>query len=151
MVREGSDVTSSDLTTRLGELLHEQHPVLAGPVVVLRHALDLEPERLVKGDRAGVRGRRDAADAPATVGPDDLEKALVERPSEPGAALLGRDADEVDVGLVGIRLGEEADQEGYEPALVVLGDEARPLEMEEDRKSTRLNSSHLGISYAVFC
>src|ERR1039458_3335685 len=23
--------------------------------------------------------------------------------------------------------------------------------MEEDRKSTRLNSSHLGISYAVFC
>src|SRR5947199_1155932 len=24
-------------------------------------------------------------------------------------------------------------------------------ELEEDRKSTRLNSSHLGISYAVFC
>src|SRR5258705_4736146 len=29
------------------------------------------------------------------------------------------------------------------------GDERR--EGEEDRKSTRLNSSHLGISYAVFC
>src|SRR5258705_1605574 len=27
---------------------------------------------------------------------------------------------------------------------------AAPIEM-EDRKSTRLNSSHLGISYAVFC
>src|SRR5205814_1620128 len=27
----------------------------------------------------------------------------------------------------------------------------RPLETEKDRKSTRLNSSHLGISYAVFC
>src|SRR5262245_64566577 len=25
------------------------------------------------------------------------------------------------------------------------------LELDEDRKSTRLNSSHLGISYAVFC
>src|SRR5256885_8389341 len=28
---------------------------------------------------------------------------------------------------------------------------ARPTEMPEDRKSTRLNSSHLVISYAVFC
>src|SRR5258705_6089218 len=27
----------------------------------------------------------------------------------------------------------------------------RPLEFGKDRKSTRLNSSHLGISYAVFC
>src|ERR1035438_7803620 len=26
-----------------------------------------------------------------------------------------------------------------------------PLQIEADRKSTRLNSSHLGISYAVFC
>src|SRR5258705_3342411 len=28
---------------------------------------------------------------------------------------------------------------------------ARVAEIERDRKSTRLNSSHLGISYAVFC
>src|SRR5262245_62278682 len=28
---------------------------------------------------------------------------------------------------------------------------ARPPPAREDRKSTRLNSSHLGISYAVFC
>src|SRR5699024_12404180 len=27
----------------------------------------------------------------------------------------------------------------------------RPLPEEEDRKSTRLNSSHVSISYAVFC
>src|SRR5947199_957621 len=27
----------------------------------------------------------------------------------------------------------------------------RPVGTSEDRKSTRLNSSHLGISYAVFC
>src|SRR5262245_64360760 len=33
-----------------------------------------------------------------------------------------------------------------------LGDETLPhLPYPEDRKSTRLNSSHLGISYAVFC
>src|ERR1035438_3331719 len=28
---------------------------------------------------------------------------------------------------------------------------ARPAKTRRDRKSTRLNSSHLGISYAVFC
>src|SRR5690625_5594264 len=28
---------------------------------------------------------------------------------------------------------------------------AAPIENEEDRKSTRLNSSHVAISYAVFC
>src|SRR3712207_7527923 len=27
----------------------------------------------------------------------------------------------------------------------------RPLEVTQDRKSTRLNSSHVNISYAVFC
>src|SRR5262245_64698390 len=38
------------------------------------------------------------------------------------------------------------------PGLVAL--RARPVlpgAAQEDRKSTRLNSSHLGISYAVFC
>src|SRR5262245_64364174 len=29
--------------------------------------------------------------------------------------------------------------------------EVDPLQWRSDRKSTRLNSSHLGISYAVFC
>src|SRR5215831_6078546 len=32
-----------------------------------------------------------------------------------------------------------------------LGDGRRGCEGRGDRKSTRLNSSHLGISYAVFC
>src|SRR2546426_3506513 len=32
-----------------------------------------------------------------------------------------------------------------------LGDRYNQAEMREDRKSTRLNSSHLVISYAVFC
>src|SRR5436853_4692431 len=40
-----------------------------------------------------------------------------------------------------------------ERALAPAERESRPLtvEVEPDRKSTRLNSSHLGISYAVFC
>src|SRR3712207_6975018 len=42
-----------------------------------------------------------------------------------------------------------------EPALLLRGNErmkGRPaVEMHEDRKSTRLNSSHANISYAVFC
>src|SRR5205814_9082547 len=33
----------------------------------------------------------------------------------------------------------------------VVRDRRRALIDREDRKSTRLNSSHLGISYAVFC
>src|SRR5258705_6828962 len=39
--------------------------------------------------------------------------------------------------------GEVSDQ----LAAIVLGFQSPPV----DRKSTRLNSSHLGISYAVFC
>src|SRR5207249_10843286 len=32
-----------------------------------------------------------------------------------------------------------------------LGDSSRPRRHDQDRKSTRLNSSHVSISYAVFC
>src|SRR5437773_8705137 len=34
---------------------------------------------------------------------------------------------------------------------VVVGAAARGVEVGQDRKSTRLNSSHITISYAVFC
>src|SRR5256885_6371362 len=37
------------------------------------------------------------------------------------------------------------------PGRIFLVDTARGRIVEEDRKSTRLNSSHLVISYAVFC
>src|SRR3712207_7702187 len=37
------------------------------------------------------------------------------------------------------------------PAPRLEGDEVRERERDEDRKSTRLNSSHANISYAVFC
>src|SRR5258705_9606021 len=46
-----------------------------------------------------------------------------------------------------------ADQAGGELVEVGLADQDRAgvEQALEDRKSTRLNSSHLGISYAVFC
>src|SRR5205814_3084060 len=40
----------------------------------------------------------------------------------------------------------DLDDQEYDTAVAVLGERALV-----DRKSTRLNSSHLGISYAVFC
>src|SRR3712207_7684520 len=40
-------------------------------------------------------------------------------------------------------------QQEAEPRLRLLGGDAQ--DVEEDRKSTRLNSSHANISYAVFC
>src|SRR5256885_3709084 len=39
----------------------------------------------------------------------------------------------------------------YTLALTLFQNQGRLLSREQDRKSTRLNSSHLVISYAVFC
>src|SRR5262245_38818786 len=55
-----------------------------------------------------------------------------------------------------IERGDEVlvEQPAYEPllcALEYLGAEVKRFARGLDRKSTRLNSSHLGISYAVFC
>src|SRR2546426_3001993 len=47
---------------------------------------------------------------------------------------------------------EEVDVLGAEPRLrSAVGKKEDPLAVARDRKSTRLNSSHLVISYAVFC
>src|SRR3712207_8538284 len=46
-----------------------------------------------------------------------------------------------------VAAGEQADEHALEH-LVLPGDDPPDL---EDRKSTRLNSSHANISYAVFC
>ena len=86
---------------RSGEALDEQHAVLAGTVVVARHTLDLEAERLVEGDRGLVRRRRDAAHARPPLSAGVLEEALVQAPPESLAPVLGRDADEVDVASSG--------------------------------------------------
>src|SRR5690606_41709154 len=45
----------------------------------------------------------------------------------------------------------EFDEQAQEPARKLWIDVTRWFVGEEDRKSTRLNSSHVKISYAVFC
>src|SRR5690242_21175440 len=49
------------------------------------------------------------------------------------------------------RAGDRAAQRGGEPARGRRGAGARGDRLPRDRKSTRLNSSHMSISYAVFC
>src|SRR5262245_64987610 len=61
--------------------------------------------------------------------------------------LPGGQDEDVEVGERRVGLGDLA-QPG-DPAAGVGGPGG--LALAEDRKSTRLNSSHLGISYAVFC
>src|SRR5204862_6268435 len=63
--------------------------------------------------------------------------AFIDRTFRPSAAAVALD-DSAHVG--------EADAGPFEFARRV-----QPLEHTEDRKSTRLNSSHVEISYAVFC
>src|SRR5437899_3969331 len=77
-----------------------------------------------------------------------------------GEPARGGDADGRDVGrlaLLGILARGLAERRG---ARIVIEDVVYHLEcqadrlriaVQSDRKSTRLNSSHLGISYAVFC
>src|SRR2546430_17641031 len=48
--------------------------------------------------------------------------------------------------------GVERERDGHHVHDLAIGDELRAhVELKEDRKSTRLNSSHSQISYAVFC
>ena len=115
-----------------GEPPDQHRPVLAGAVVVVDDPVDREAQRLVESDRAAVGRRGDAAHRRAAVLPDGLEEALVQAPADARATMLGSDADEVDVRLVRVRLGDEADQEGDEVSPFVLRHEARPLEVEEE-------------------
>src|SRR3712207_7123207 len=47
--------------------------------------------------------------------------------------------------------GSEAEFSRLQEAHAVLSDPNRRRQHDQDRKSTRLNSSHANISYAVFC
>src|SRR5690606_41273502 len=59
--------------------------------------------------------------------------------------------------LVGLEAIGEADDKGYRTVMATMNGQLRPIMVRdqsikvEDRKSTRLNSSHVKISYAVFC
>src|SRR3712207_7426709 len=68
----------------------------------------------------------------------------------------GDEGDEVDVALevrrpLGGLLEGHDQQEGEEELHAGQGDPQLVEQLHEDRKSTRLNSSHANISYAVFC
>src|SRR5262245_64434183 len=68
-------------------------------------------------------------------------------------AVIGDELDHrVVIGLVGSSVeGDLLRPAELVPAHGAEDDDADPESEPQDRKSTRLNSSHLGISYAVFC
>src|SRR3712207_6960088 len=72
---------------------------------------------------------------------DDLVRSVAGRLR--GAVLLGRDRDVI--------AGALARHAPDVPVVVVESGETSVTDGVEDRKSTRLNSSHANISYAVFC
>src|SRR5206468_2454894 len=106
-------------------------------VIVVNDRRVLYPEIL---DRAGLRlderlrrhvNRRTGRRA------GGREEPLVEVTPEAAAAVVGPHADEVDVGLLGVRLGEEAAQEADHLA-VLFRDEARVAEvLEEEAREHR--------------
>src|SRR5205814_10389474 len=78
-----------------------------------------------------------------------------------GAVLAPHDAEDAEFGVAGLAAKQRDDLLVLRRGQLMRGDDigcddshsyltARLATM-EDRKSTRLNSSHLGISYAVFC
>src|SRR5262245_32940152 len=77
----------------------------------------------------------------------------------PGARSGPRQCDEETVGTTDVMRGEETLLIGLNAlgllkprsTLLNLGSHWKVIKLDQDRKSTRLNSSHLGISYAVFC
>src|SRR5262245_62472385 len=103
------------------------------------HALSLNPPMVYWADNdLGVRlaGLVNDAMAEATRAHPERFVALATLPmQDPEAAVNEVDRAVKELGCRGIYLGTNV----------------RGNELNDDRKSTRLNSSHLGISYAVFC
>src|SRR5437899_10119526 len=89
----------------------------------------------------------------------NLKSQIAHLPEQPGVYLYANQAGEtIYVGKARSlrdRVRSYLGARGVHPKTDALLDEADRLEVivtdSVDRKSTRLNSSHLGISYAVFC
>src|SRR5262245_65307044 len=87
---------------------------------------------------------------PSTLFPyTTLFRSMVNRAAED---MYGVDRDNV-IGksISELSPGEVGDQIAEEDRLSFANKEPTTFEVSPDRKSTRLNSSQLGISYAVFC
>src|SRR5438309_3490206 len=66
--------------------------------------------------------------------------------------MLTRDGDDLAREVAGVVAGQKGDGGRHLPRLGGSTERlARGQPVEQDRKSTRLNSSHSSISYAVFC
>src|SRR5262245_1940024 len=93
--------------------------------------------------------------------PGVIPSAFVEQPGDGGAKLgdagararRGRQRLGVSGGMLGQRRFDRGEDGGQLWRLDAVGLRQHDLVVDRrlDRKSTRLNSSHLGISYAVFC
>src|SRR5437773_7195836 len=122
------------------------------------------PSLFAHREEPGHRARHGAAQkqqVPLGVHFHDAESQLSEvaRPHVPGHALPLDDARRIGTGGdraglpvpgIAVRLGTAAEVMAVHHALetATLG---HPRDLDADRKSTRLNSSHITISYAVFC
>src|SRR5439155_17607732 len=108
----------------------EQHIAVADRRVMLRHQLDL----LARGRLQQLAQHRRLANLPTVKRVEDQPLGAIAQPDQEVSGKRQPDA---------------------LPALCPRGmqieDDPRPVSRWADRKSTRLNSSHVAISYAVFC
>src|SRR4051812_49887173 len=83
----------------------------------------------------------------------DADVRRVRDDVEDRGALLGLRHERLDVlrGGVGVDVEVDADVVEAVTHLGIAAQDAEDVHVALDRKSTRLNSSHMSISYAVFC
>src|SRR5262245_39063094 len=124
----GLDVRTGERTTSAVARLTGARP---GPTILLRADMDALPMQ----EETGLPFASEVKGAMHACGHDAHTAMLV------GAARLLADRRDMLAGSVLFMF--QPGEEGYHGARLMIE--------EGDRKSTRLNSSHLGISYAVFC
>ena len=140
---------ASNCAKELAQRSDKQNPILPYTIVVdcARHAIllavdffGLEAEFAMKGDRGAIDWRGDTANCGAAARAGGREEALVELAAQAATAMLGVDADKMDVGLAGECLRNKASQKSNEFALL-LGGKAGVLKV--DKKELRQHIGHV--------